>query len=485
MLFNSFPFIGIYLPAVLVVFFLLSRRSPAAGTLWLAAASLGFYGYWNPAYLPLLLGSIAMNFTAGRLLCSPTLAHARKAVLIGAVALNLGLLGYYKYANFFIDNVDAVAGLHLAVGKIILPLGISFFTFTQIAFLVDACRGEAREAKIIPYVLFVTYFPHLVAGPILHHKEMMPQFAERSTFRFDPEKLAAGLVIFVIGLFKKTCLADNIAAYATPVFSAAAHGSDPGFLDAWSGALAYTFQLYFDFSGYSDMAIGISWMLGIALPLNFDSPYKARNIVDFWRRWHMTLSLFMRDYLYIALGGNRHGRVRRYANLIATMTLGGLWHGAGWTFIVWGLLHGVYLMINHAWTATGIVLHSRAATLASWALTFLAVVIGWVFFRATSLESALRILAGMAGLNGGGVSTQSALVWQWCAGLALIAFAFPNTQEFIRSLEQGRLDAAVHGAIRRSGGLRQQLTWAAGIGALAALAIASLPQPTSFIYFNF
>jgi len=484
-LFNSFAFIGVYLPIVLTGFFLVSRLGPAFGRLWLAAASLAFYGYWSPAYLPLLLGSILLNYTAGRLLCADRLHDVRKAVLAGAVASNLGLLAYYKYAQFFTANLDALTGLDFAIGTIILPLGISFFTFTQIAFLVDAYRGEAREADFIPYLLFVTYFPHLVAGPILHHKEMMPQFADRSVYRFDPEKLSAGVVIFTLGLFKKTCLADNVATFVDPIFSAAEHGAHPGLWDAWSGALAYTFQLYFDFSGYSDMAIGISWMLGIALPLNFNSPYKAKNIVEFWRRWHMTLSRFLRDYLYIGLGGSRRGPVRRYANLIATMILGGLWHGAGWTFVIWGALHGFYLIVNHAWAATGIAFHSRTAVIASWLLTFIAVVIGWVFFRATSVPAALQIVAGMFGANGLGALTQPSVVWMWCACLAIIAFVFPNTQEFVTRLGNRKPDTAVEGANQVSVQVRQPLSWVLGIGVLAGLAIASLSQPTSFIYFNF
>jgi alginate O-acetyltransferase complex protein AlgI len=491
MLFNSFAFIAVFLPIVLFGFFAISKYNHFYGALWIAVASLAFYGYWNPAYLPLLLASIAINFAAGRALCAELSFSRRKIVLIAAIGIDLALLGYYKYTNFFVDNLNAVAGLHWQIDQIVLPLGISFFTFTQIAFLVDTYRGEAREAKFIPYVLFVTYFPHLIAGPILHHKEMMPQFSKSSTYHFDSAKLATGLVIFVIGLFKKTCLADNIAPYVGPVFLSAANGAQPTLFDAWSGALGYAFQLYFDFSGYSDMAVGISWMLGIALPLNFNSPYKALNIIEFWRRWHMTLSRFLREYLYIALGGNRRGRFRRHTNLIITMILGGLWHGAGWTFVIWGALQGFYLMVNHAWRATGIGTNSRFGALIGWLVTFVAVTIAWVFFRATSVDAAVRIIAGMVGANGcalpGGifgctaVSAQPSLVWQWCAALGFIAFVLPNTQEFVRSLE----DREIVSFLRRHSPRWESISWATALGALAALALASLPQPTSFIYFNF
>ncbi|WP_309246667.1 MBOAT family O-acyltransferase [Ramlibacter montanisoli] len=284
----------------------------------------------------------------------------------------------------------------------ILPLGISFYTFTQIAFLVDTYQGKVTEFNFFRYALFVTWFPHLIAGPVLHHAEMMPQFARKAVCRIDWQNVAVGLSIFVLGLAKKVLLADSIAEFASPVFDGVKAGAQPMLFEAWVGALAYTLQLYLDFSAYSDMAIGLSLMFNVRLPLNFDSPYKATSIIDFWRRWHMTLSRFLRDYLYIPLGGGRAGNARRYANLMTTMVLGGLWHGAGWTFVVWGTLHGCYLLVNHAWRAFrrrhGWGEGGRAAALAAGALTFLAVVVGWVFFRADSMASAVTMLQGMTGM---------------------------------------------------------------------------------------
>jgi D-alanyl-lipoteichoic acid acyltransferase DltB (MBOAT superfamily) len=263
-------------------------------------------------------------------------------LLASAIAVNLILLGYFKYANFFADNLNHFAGTALPIGQVILPLGISFFTFTQIAFLVDTYQGKVKEFNFVHYTLFVTYFPHLIAGPVLHHKEMMPQFAKRNVCHLNWDNVAVGLSIFVLGLAKKVLIADSLAEFATPIFSAVAAGGQPMLFEAWIGALAYTLQLYFDFSAYSDMAIGISLMFNVRLPMNFNSPYKATSIIDFWRRWHMTLSRFLRDYLYIPLGGSRNGKAQRYLNLMITMLLGGLWHGAGWTFVIWGGLHGFY-----------------------------------------------------------------------------------------------------------------------------------------------
>ncbi|HQT27478.1 MAG TPA: MBOAT family O-acyltransferase, partial [Burkholderiales bacterium] len=371
------------------VYMMLGRKRELAG-IWLGLCSLFFYGYWNFAYVPLLLLSICANYAFGFMI------GKGKRMLIPGLLFNLALLGYYKYAHFFLSNIDRLAGFDWQIGRIVLPLGISFFTFTQIAYLMDVKRGEAREYSFSHYLLFVTYFPHLIAGPILHHKEMMPQFEKGKGPSF--EDFSVGMTIFFVGLFKKVLLADGISVYVAPVFGAHASGIEPTFVDAWFGALAYTFQLYFDFSAYSDMAVGISRLFGITLPVNFYSPYQAVNIVEFWRRWHMTLSRFLRDYLYIPLGGNRKGKARRYLNLMVTMLLGGLWHGAGWTFVIWGGLHGFYLVLNHGWHAL-----KERMSLPSFgffgkvfgvALTFLAVVAGWVFFRAANLASAFSVLRG-------------------------------------------------------------------------------------------
>ncbi len=479
MLFNSYAFILVFLPMALAGYFALGRRGPVWGSAWLMLCSFGFYGYWNPRYLILLSGSILFNFTCGRRLAS----RPSPALLAASVAVNLACLAYFKYANFFLDNLDALSGLAWSLAHVVLPLGISFFTFTQIAYLVDAQRGKAREASLLHYALFVTYFPHLVAGPILHHGEMMPQFRSRDVYRWHGERFCAGLAAFAMGLAKKVVLADAAASFATSAFAAIGPGYAPGFLQAWGGALSYTFQLYFDFSGYCDMAIGISWMFGIGLPLNFNSPYQSRSIIEFWRRWHITLSRFLRDYLYISLGGNRRGTVRRYVNLGATMVIGGLWHGAGWTFVIWGALHGAYLMINHAWIAWRGA-SARPGGVWAWALTFLAVVAAWVFFRADTVPDALCMLRGMAGLEGfvrSGDSTP-ALLWIWCGVLAIIAFALPNTEAILRDVLPAMAVPPEPAGIVR---FVPSFGWAAGIALLLAAGLTGLPQPVSFLYFNF
>ena len=415
MLFNSPEFVFGFLPLTLLGFFLVARWSTRWALAWLTLASLFFYAWWNPAWLPLMLASITFNFVAGREIAAKGQGGgtgwlaplSRRTLLVVAIGVNLALLVYFKYAAFLIDSAAWLLGSAYRSEGTALPLGISFFTFTQIAFLVDVYQRKAADFDPMRYGLFVTYFPHLVAGPILHHKEMMPQFARPDIFRFSPERLADGGVIFILGLFKKTVLADAFGSYASPAFAAAGTHALSLF-EAWGAALSYTLQIYFDFSGYSDMAIGLALMIGVQLPMNFDSPYKARNVAEFWRRWHMTLSRFLRDYLYIPLGGNRKGLPRQQVNLMVTMLLGGLWHGAGWTYVVWGGLHGLYLMTFHAWRRAVDRLGQRngmrgaamiAATV-SWLATFLAVVVAWVFFRAADLPSAIAMLRGMSGQHG-------------------------------------------------------------------------------------
>lgn len=320
MLFNSFEFLFLFLPATIFLFLLSAKRwGNEAAISVLVLCSLFFYSWWNPVYLLLLLFSMGFNYQVGKRLGN----GGGKPLLTLGIIVNLGLIAYYKYAGFIIFNINTMAGTDWDLGQIILPLAISFFTFQQIAYLVDSYRGITREYQFIHYALFVSFFPQLIAGPIVHHKDMLPQFSRNERFQLKPRDVAIGSSIFAIGLFKKTVLADGVAVYANPVFSAADTGQSLDFFSAWGGALAYTFQLYFDFSGYSDMAIGLARILGIILPLNFDSPYKATNISEFWRRWHMTLSRFLRDYVYIPMGGNKHGQARRYINLSATMLLGG------------------------------------------------------------------------------------------------------------------------------------------------------------------
>ncbi len=343
MLFNSFSFIFLFLPITAAVFFVLGRSSkPERGLIWLTFASLFFYGWWNPAYLLLIFASILMNFGVSRALDRVGAYGTRKLLLILGISLNLGFLVYFKYMNLLVDTVNRCTGADVFLDEIVLPLAISFFTFQQIAFLVDAYRNETQEYSFIHYCLFVCFFPQLIAGPIVHHKEMLSQFMRSETFRVSSRNFAIGLSIFTIGLFKKVVLADGIAVYSTPVFTAADNGGGLIFYDAWAGNFAYAFQIYFDFSGYSDMAIGLGRLFGIKLPLNFHSPYKAASIIDFWRQWHLTLSRFLREYLYFGLGGNRYGKFKRYRNIMITMLLGGIWHGAGWNFAIWGGLQGIY-----------------------------------------------------------------------------------------------------------------------------------------------
>lgn len=416
MLFNSYEFLFLFLPVVFAGFFFLARFGHNISALWLSLASLAFYGWWSPKYIWLLLFSIIFNYCMGYLIGHASARSRAKAWLIFAVTGNLALLGFFKYANFFIGNVNALSGESISFVSIVLPLGISFFTFTQIAYLVDVHRGIAREYNFNHYLLFVTYFPHLIAGPVLHHGQMMPQFAQSETYRLRLDNVAVGLSIFTIGLAKKVLLADSFAEYTGPVFAAAEQGIQPDFIEAWTGALAFSLQLYFDFSGYCDMAIGVSLLFGIRLPINFNSPYKSSSIIEFWRRWHMTLSQFLRDYLYVPLGGNRKGVVWRYANLVVTMVLGGLWHGANWTFVIWGALHGLFLVVNHAWRrvfgkwtpVNG--LRGKIYHLAAIALTFVCVVLAWIFFRADSLNAAILLLKGCFGFGGISLPSKVALI---------------------------------------------------------------------------
>ncbi len=351
MLFNSYPFLFVFLPVTLAVYYVLGRRGPRPVALgWLAIASFAFYAYWKPAYLVLLLASIGLNYAIGLAIERRRLTSARSAklLLIAGVALDLGALGFFKYTDFILSTVNGFAGTALPVPAIVLPLAISFFTFNQIAYLADVHAGVAEEHGFLEYCLFVSFFPHLIAGPIVHHKEMMPQFRSIS-LRYDPQNMAVGSTIFAVGLFKKVALADRVAPYADKAFLAASQHVLLSPPEAWVAALAYTLQLYLDFSGYSEMAIGLARMFGIEFPANFFSPYRANDIGEFWQRWHMTLSRFLRDYLYIPLGGNRKGTPRRYANLMITMLLGGLWHGAAWHFVLWGGLHGGYLVAHQGW----------------------------------------------------------------------------------------------------------------------------------------
>ena len=442
----------------------------------------------------LLVASICGNFWIGGKISgyNNSTRMSRRWMIVGVTA-NLVLLGYFKYANFFVDNLNTALDLDWSNAKILLPIGISFFTFTQIAFLADSHLKGTRESNFFHYGLFVTYFPHLVAGPVLHHAQMMPQFKPAQTYRFDQANFVAGMTIFAIGLFKKIVLADGISPYADAVFKPSDAGLHPQFSESWLGVLAYTFQLYFDFSGYSDMAIGLSWMFNIRLPFNFDSPYKATSISDFWRRWHISLSNFLRDYLYIAMGGNRFGNRRRYINLMATMVLGGLWHGASWSFVIWGFLHGIFLWINHAFRAacgTALTMRldaSRCWSLFSWGLTLLCVMTAWVLFRAETISGAGRILAGMVNLGPVSQAGIDPLLWNaglhlstglsWCLALGLIAFLAPNSNKL-------GIDTL---ALLKAKPMVRAVFSGAAVSAIGLLVLLNLSRNSvsAFIYFNF
>jgi alginate O-acetyltransferase complex protein AlgI len=416
-----------------------------------------------------------------------------KILLICGIAINLALIGYYKYAGFLLKSVNYILNIDLPIPQIILPLAISFYTFTQIAYLVDTYRQEAEKYDFLKYSLFVTFFPQLIAGPILRHHELIPELNQTSTFSFSHKNLAMGLTLFVLGLSKKMLIADTLSPWVAEVFN---NPNQVSFIEVWVGALCYTFQLYFDFSGYSDMAVGLGWMFNIHLPINFNSPYKAESISDFWRRWHITLSNFLRDYLYIPLGGNRQGKIRRYINLLITMLLGGLWHGAGWTFVVWGGLHGMYLVIHHQWRQ----LNLKIPSILSWLITLLAVVFSWVLFRANNFKDAMTLLQTMVGINGiilpgklegilsgliplgvkfegqgilsalphlpGDNPTSLAINLIFITVLLVVVTSFPNTMKLMEKFSPTK-------------------KWALAISLLGVTCLISLNKVSEFLYFQF
>jgi alginate O-acetyltransferase complex protein AlgI len=500
MLFSSYTFLFQFLPAVALAFAAARRHSPRAGILVLAAASLFFYGAWRPVYLLLLLASIAANFSLGLLMEDPL---RRRTVGALGVALNLALLCYFKYTNFILDSVANLTGVPLPFVNVVLPLGISFFTFQQIAYLIDVMRGAKVERDIVAYTLFVSFFPHLIAGPLVHHAEMIPQFKRGRTSR-SAALAARGMAIFAAGLFKKVVIADNLAQFVSPVFDHLDAGGAVTSRWAWLSMLSYTLQIYFDFSGYSDMAVGLALLFGIRLPVNFRSPYKATSIIDFWRRWHITLSRFLRDYLYIPLGGNRLGEQRRYLNLMVTMLLGGLWHGAGWNFLIWGGLHGLYLSVNHLWQKwRGVAVKAAAsdhfAGVAAWAVTFGAVVIAWAFFRAKTLAGAWSMLSALFGGEAGSsayaspgilrvmglpilVGEEYLLAIGVCAVvLALaIALSLPNVAELYGYREYRRAPER-----SRWPRWRPNFAWALLSALAIAVSLFGMWQRLEFLYFQF
>lgn len=508
MLFSSWPFIAVFLPVTWVVFRLLQKHANREITLlWLVASSLFFYGWFKPIYLLIVLVSMAANYALGMMLAQkPWSKKKRKNLLVAGIIANLSALFYYKYTGLFFSTLN-MAGGHYDIPSIILPLGISFFTFQKIAWLVDSYRRETQEPNFLHYALFITFFPQLIAGPIVHHKEVIPQFLNDPTKAQRRDMFTMGLTVFIIGLFKKVAIADHMGDIADPVFASAAMGNPLTLIEAWLGGLSYTLQIYFDFSGYSDMAVGIAAMFGIRLPLNFFSPYKSRDIVEFWRRWHITLSRFLRDYLYIPLGGNKKGAFRRYANLLVTMMLGGLWHGANWTFLVWGALHGIFLCINHLWRNLSPVRLPKPFAIG---LTFICVMAAWVFFRADSAATALHILACMTGKYG--IALQDTQGWlasavraigvevqdvgisrllrineKWFilwGALAAVFFA-PSLHQLMKGLlaldvtKVATHDAKPQLLWKPSG------AWAVTVALMAAISLLLLTRVNAFIYFQF
>jgi len=477
MLFNSYIFIFLFLPVTLLVFYLLARfKKIKTAQVSLVIASLIFYAYWDIRYLPLLLLSMTFNYIMGS-----KIEYSRdKKLLAFSVGVDLALLGYFKYTDFFLQTVNTLGGTSIPLPHIILPLGISFFTFTQIAYLVDAYRGETEKYSLSSFSLFVSFFPHLIAGPILYHKKIIPQFNDLKNYVFSSKNMSLGVSLFAMGLFKKVMIADNLAPWAQAAFS---HAQQLTFMDAWAGALAYTLQLYFDFSAYSEMAIALGLMLNINLPTNFNSPYKSTSIVEFWRRWHMTLSEFLKNYLYIPLGGNRHGETRRMTNVFLTMLLGGLWHGAGWTFVVWGGLHGVFIVINHQWRRLKI----KLPTVLSWLLTMICVTVCWVFFRAESLPDALHIVRAMFGLYGLPQSLAGIFPGLQSYGLqfATAAHLPGGYKELLALIGLLGILAFVPNPQQIMARLQPNWRWAIIIALLMAVSILGMEKATDFLYFQF
>jgi D-alanyl-lipoteichoic acid acyltransferase DltB (MBOAT superfamily) len=504
MLFNSPEFIFVFLPAAIVLHYSLARFGIAAAASGTTIASLAFYAWWNPAFLPLPVLSIALNFLLARQIVFGDKRWARGLVIVGVTA-NLLVLGYFKYADFLLSIADG----HVPAPPNV-PLALSFTTFVQIAFLVDVYRRRP-PVGLPSYALFVSFFPHLIAGPIVRWSELGPQIAEVKRYRVDWNNVGLGLTIFVFGLGKKLLIADQLSIHVAPVFDAAARAEPVTALAAWGAAFAYSAQLYFDFSGYSEMAVGLGLLFNLRLPINFAAPFRATSVIDLWRRWHVSLSRFLRDFVYVPLGGDRQGVARRSLNLVVTMTLGGLWHGAAWTFIFWGAFHGVLLAVNHAWRSwRGKAEPGSVARFFGWLSTITAFAIGMVLFRATGLGAAGRLLAAMAGFGAAAVPGQEPLEWDrwgiergyipeqvvgwfgttwsavgslWTLGALAVALLVPDTME-ICDYREGE----PHSRWRRT---HWRLVWKpspAWLAAVVILFIAAFERiggVTEFLYYQF
>jgi len=520
MLFNSLPFIFGFLPLALLLTYGLGRWRQDAAKAVLLLLSLGFYAVWRWQQLPLLLFSIGFNFILGSLIRrfeADGRTRAVTASLIFGVVVDLSMLGWFKYANFVVDNLDAVFDAGIQLHRIALPLAISFFTFQKLAYLIDTARGETRRISLLDFSVFAAFFPQLIAGPIVHFKEVVPQLQTRRFGRLIPRNLLIGLVLFAIGLFKKTVIADTLAAYATPLFHTAAQGQPLGLIGGWLAALSFTFQLYFDFSGYSDMAIGLGRMFGVKLPLNFHSPLRAPSMIDYWRRWHMTLQRFIVAYIFqplslpltrLAYGSGLSGWAAFAVGIgvptFVTFVAVGIWHGAGWTFVLFGVMHAIYICINEAWREWQQRRHrqrrrrggavrapGKAQIVSCHLITLLAVILSNVMFKVGHPGDAVSIWSSMAGLDGPGAAQQTSLDWGLVASLvvsALIVFLTPNSQQIM-----GRFDPAYNWREWRDVA-RAPLSWtwkpnAAGLafaGVVLFFGIIFIMRgPAIFIYFNF
>lgn len=499
MLFNSYSFILFFLPLVFAGFcFFGNFKNRKPSCLWLVFTSLFFYGWWNIRYCLLIIFSILANYSFAELIhLKLDRKKSTRFLLIFGVTLNLAILAYFKYTNFFIDNINLLFSCAISIQKIILPIALSFYTFEQIAFLVDTARGEVKRYPFVDYCFFVTFFPRLIAGPIIRHNEVLNQLEKPFIHQPQIENVSIGLSYFIIGLFKKVIIADQLANIANPIFDTAATQAILSTNDSWLGALAYTGQLYFDFSGYSDMAIGLARIFNITLPLNFNSPYQSTSIIDFWHNWNISLSRFLRDYLYIPLGGNKNGKMKRYLNLVITMLLGGLWHGANWTFVIWGGLHGCYLLLNHCWrhlvpaTLMERLANTTSYNIICWLITFICAVIAWVFFRAPNIKTAFSILSAMFHLSNLGLPSTGRSQYLLVLLTLNIAFLLPNANNIFRHF-QPTLDGN-HIAIK-SNNIKcfpNILTWSPSfiwsiiISILSLISFTFINHASTFIYFDF
>jgi D-alanyl-lipoteichoic acid acyltransferase DltB (MBOAT superfamily) len=546
MLYNSYQFIFGFLPLVLLTCFLLARYAgPGAAQLLVIAASIAFYAAWNVAYVPLLLGSIIFNYWLAQRMIGAAEERRRRLLLVVAIGADLALLGYYKYTNYLVSTVNSVTGSGFEVAAILLPLGISFYTFQQITLLVDVSRGQVKEFRFRDFLLFVIFFPHLIAGPIVHHREMMPQFAKAS-WRFDWHNMAVGISLFAIGLFKKTVLADGMAEHVTRIFAAAGPGRPVSLVYAWAAAFGFMLQLYFDFSGYSEMALGLARMFGIRLPMNFNSPLKSFSIIEFWSRWHITLTRFLTAYLYtpmvMALTRRRMAKGKKilagprttigaFLALIAvptviTMFLAGVWHGAGDQYVIVGLLFGVYIVVNHAWRMfrprfwKGGTTSERVMRPVWSLLTLVCVSIALVFFHAETVSTAVNIVSGMAGFHGitlptvistrlpglgsalsqigvefsGGGLNELLTILAWISVLLLVALGFPNALEMLREHDPAITDTAPSALGRAPSLIRSfdrslvwqpTARWAAVTALLTGFGVLAMNRVAPFLYWQF